>query len=84
MRRGRPSKRREVAQSILDVLSSVEVPMSVLSIKKRVEERIGRVSWNTVKKYLDELVTMERVEAIPLPHSKLEGKEGLTVYRIKR
>ncbi|MEM5790570.1 MAG: hypothetical protein QXP77_00755 [Candidatus Aenigmatarchaeota archaeon] len=41
------------------------------------------LSWNTVQKYLQELVELGRVEAIPTPHSKREG-EGLTVYILKR
>jgi len=46
---------------------------------------MGRnVSWNTVQKYLQELVELGKVEAIPTPHSKKEGKEGLTVYMLKR
>jgi hypothetical protein len=42
------------------------------------------VNWNTVKKYLDELVKLDKVQAIPLPHSKEENKTGLIVYSIKK
>jgi hypothetical protein len=42
------------------------------------------VSWNTIQKYLDELVKIDKVQPIPLPHSKIEGKNGLIVYQLKK
>jgi hypothetical protein len=43
-----------------------------------------QVSWNTVQKYLHELIEANQVQAITLPHSKEDGKEGLTVYTLKK
>jgi len=43
-----------------------------------------RLSWNTVQKYLQELVDLGKVEVISTPHSKKDGKEGLTVYMLKK
>jgi predicted transcriptional regulator len=42
------------------------------------------LSWNTVQKYLDELVKNNQVSAVPLPHSREKGKAGVTVYILKR
>jgi hypothetical protein len=47
--------------------------------------KLGRkVSWNTTHKYVQELVEVGKIRRIPLPHSKLEGRTGLTVYELVR
>jgi hypothetical protein len=85
MKRGRPSARNTVQANILDILSSSQIPLTVSSLAKMISPKVGRtVSWNTVQKYLDELVQIEKVQPIPLPHSKIEGKTGLTVYQLKK
>lgn len=85
MKRGRPSKRFPIQSLILEVLREGKVPMSVLSITKKISEKTNsNVSWNTVKKYLDELVRLDKVRSITLPHSKIEGKDGLTIYTLKK
>jgi hypothetical protein len=43
-----------------------------------------RISWNTAQKYIQELVEMNKIQPMALPHSKIDGKTGLTVYTIKR
>ncbi|MEM5794341.1 MAG: hypothetical protein QXS48_01135 [Candidatus Aenigmatarchaeota archaeon] len=85
MKRGRPSKRFEVQNLIIEVLREINTPISINAIRNMVSKRIGKeVSWNTISKYLEELVEVGKVESIPTPHSKKEGKKGLTVYILKR
>lgn len=85
MRRGRLPERHKIQSNILDVLSSSQIPLTISSLAKAISPKLGKtVSWNTVQKYLDELVQVEKVIAMPLPHSKIEGKEGLIVYQMKK
>ena len=85
MRRGRPTVRIETQREIIKLLSSVNIPMNVSNITKNVSRRFGKnLSWNTVQKYINELVKLEKVQAINLPHSKIEGKTGLTLYILKK
>ncbi|MFH7882326.1 MAG: hypothetical protein QW140_01230, partial [Candidatus Aenigmatarchaeota archaeon] len=73
-----------VQQYIIKCLESIETPVSIEALRKQISKNLGKsLSWNTVQKYLQELVELGRVEAIPTPHSKREG-EGLTVYILKR
>lgn len=84
-KRGRPSIRTTIHTNIIDVLSSDKVPLTISFIRKRVSERVGRqISWNTIEKYMSELVQMNKIQKITLEHSKKEGKEGLTVYTLKK
>ncbi|MCS7106044.1 MAG: hypothetical protein NZ942_01885, partial [Candidatus Aenigmarchaeota archaeon] len=70
---------------ILEILKELSTPISINAIRGMISEKLGKeVSWNTVHKYLDELVGIGKVEAIQTPHSKKEGKKGLTVYILKR
>lgn len=85
MKRGRPSLRFIVHQALINILENSEAPMNVLSLTKEASKILGRsLSWNTVQKYLKELIELDKVEPITLAHSKIEGKEGLTVFKIKR
>jgi hypothetical protein len=85
MKRGRPNIRSQIQPKILEILSKNNIPMNVSTICSYLSSEMKRpISWNTVKKYLDELVRLDKVQAIPLPHSKEENKTGLTVYSIKR
>ena len=85
MKRGRPSKRTLIQKNILEVLATTEFPLTTLAITRRISKKLNKkISWNTVKKYLDELVGIDKVQAIKLPHSKKEGKEGLTIYSLKK
>ncbi|MDI6798445.1 MAG: hypothetical protein QMD12_00365 [Candidatus Aenigmarchaeota archaeon] len=85
MKRGRPSERGAIQTSILEVLSSTQIPLTISSLAKMISQKVGRtVSWNTVRKYLDELVQIGKVQPLRLPHSKIEGKNGLTVYQLKK
>lgn len=85
MKRGRPSKRIEISNSILNVFTSSQTPLTIAHLAKKVSEGKEKpVSWNTVQKYLDSLVQQEKIQAIVLPHSKDETKKGLTVYTLKK
>jgi len=84
MKRGRPNVRGIVTPLILDILSD-NMARSINSLVGEVSKRLGkRISWNTVQKYLQSLVETGKVEGIATPHSKIEGKTGLTVYILKR
>jgi hypothetical protein len=85
MKRGRPSARSAIQSNILEVLSSSQMPYTVSALVKKISPKVGRtVSWNTIQKYLDELVQLNKIQPIPLPHSKKEGKTGLVVYQLKK
>lgn len=84
MKRGRPNIRGIISPLILEILSD-NLPRSVKSLEDEISKRLKRkVSWNTVQKYLQELIETGKVTALATPHSKIEGKEGLTVYILKR
>lgn len=85
MKRGRPNVRDMVQSNLLSVLGSSETPLTVSSLTRFVSKEVNKtISWNTVQKYLDELIDREQVRAINLPHSKLEDRSGLTVYVLKK
>jgi hypothetical protein len=85
MRRGRPNIRTVIQSNLLNVLGSSQTPMTISSLTRFVSEETKRqVSWNTVQKYVEELIKIDKIQAITLPHSKQENKTGLTVYTIKK
>ena len=85
MKRGRPSVRNRIKPLIVETITNNRLPISVNNIKKSVEKELKKdISWNTIKKYLDELVKTDVVSPVILPHSKVEKKDGLIVYTIKR
>ncbi len=85
MKRGRKPLRSKIIPLIIEALENTEVPLNINSIKSYVNSKIGRnLSWNTVMKYVQELIELGKIEAIALPHSKDPKKFGLTLYRLKR
>lgn len=85
MKRGRPNVRARVQSNLVTILSTSQTPLTVSTLTRFVSKDFNRtVSWNTVQKYLDELVQSEKVQAIQLPHSKIEDRTGLTVYVMKK
>ena len=85
MKRGRPNVRNLIQGSILETLSSTQFPMTISSLAKIISTKHNRsISWNTIEKYLNELTEMNKIQPMPLPHSKIEGKTGLTVYQLKK
>ncbi len=84
MKRGRPNVRREIQKEIINVLSTKNIPMTTSNIAREISKKLNkRVSWNTVEKYIKELVNMDKVTPIQLPHSKKQGERGLTLYKLK-
>jgi len=82
VKRGRPSLRSKVKPLILETLSSGTL-LTTHAITQKISEQLGkRISWNTIYKYLRELIEANKIKAITLPHSKVEGKQGLVVYQI--
>ncbi len=85
MKRGRPTIRLQIQRHIIEILAEVGVPMTISSLAKKISVKMQRtISWNTVEKYMQELVKLEQIKAIQLPHSKVENTIGLTVYTIKK
>jgi hypothetical protein len=85
MKSGRPNARKKVAPLILKCLGESRVPLTVSALARTVSKEIGSTaSWNTIQKYLRELIEANKVDAISLPHSKSEDKNGLTVYALKK
>jgi len=85
MKRGRPNKRLKVQTTILESLQQMNAPLTISSMARLVSDRHNeQISWNTVRKYVNEMIATNKIEAVRLPHSKEEGKDGLTVYMLKR
>lgn len=85
MKRGRPNIRYKIQQEITTILSRFSTPVAISTIKKEVSQSVNReISWNTVQKYVQELVDSGRLQAIQLSHSKVENKEGLVLYTLKK
>ncbi len=85
MKRGRPSTRKKITPLILKHLENSKLPLTISSLARIISKDVGyTVSWNTIEKYLRENIETNKIQAISLPHSKKEGKSGLTVYVLKK
>jgi hypothetical protein len=85
MKRGRPNSRVLIQESVIDALKSLSTPITISALTEIISGKFNKpVSWNTIQKYVLELVEMDKIQPTPLPHSKIEGKNGLTVYQLKR
>lgn len=85
MKKGRPSLRQVVKENILQTLEETNLPLNIHSLTKKISEKIGRnLSWNTTRKYLQELVEVDKVEALRVMHSKKKEGFGLTLYKLKK
>lgn len=85
MKRGRPNIRRIIQQEIIKILIELKTPVATSVISKEVSKTLNhRISWNTVQKYVQELVESGKIQAIQLPHSKIENKSGLVLYTLKK
>ncbi|MEM4959011.1 MAG: hypothetical protein QXX12_03945 [Nanopusillaceae archaeon] len=84
MRKGRPSKRFEIYRLIEEYFKENPFPSNINRILKYIYEKTGqKYSWNTFKKYLEELAKLDKIKRIKLPHSKIKDKEGLTLYYLE-
>lgn len=85
MKRGRPNIRSTIQSTIIEILSQSNTPQTVSSVNRFVSKKLGKtISWNTIQKYLNELVGENKVKTIQLPHSKEDEKIGLVVYLIEK
>ena len=85
MKRGRPNIRRVVQDQIITTLGHINTPITISTLLKEVSQSVNReISWNTIQKYVQELVESGKIQAIQLPHSKIENRAGLVVYTLKR
>ena len=85
MKRGRHNIRRLIQEEIIKVVSSFNTPVTTSVMRKEISKTLNKnISWNTIQKYLTELVETGRIQPIQLPHSKLENKSGLIVYTLKK
>ncbi|MEM5832085.1 MAG: hypothetical protein QXI09_01950 [Candidatus Aenigmatarchaeota archaeon] len=61
---GRRPYRQIIYNLLLSILSE-EIPQNIEAIRRHLSIKIGKeLSWNTVKKYVDELVEMGKVDKI--------------------
>ena len=85
MKRGRPNVRETIQSNLMAALMGSQTPLTTSTLTRVISKEVNKqVSWNTVQKYLDELIQTEKVQAIELPHSKIEDRTGLTVYVLKK
>ena len=85
IKRGRPNIRKMIHSNLLEILDSSETPLTTSSLTKIVSREVNRtISWNTVQKYVDELIEQEKINSVTLPHSKIDDRQGLTMYSIKK
>ena len=75
MKRGRHSD-MSIQLLIYSVLNSSEMPLTIEKIRKKIyEKELRNISWNTVKKHGDQLVSQGKI------FSKQDGKMVLYWYR---
>ena len=85
MKRGRPNIRKMIHSNLLEVLDNSPTPLTTSTLTKFVSKEVNRtVSWNTVQKYVNELIEQEKIQSVTLPHSKLDDRDGLTMYSLKK
>lgn len=85
MKRGRPNVRKVIQSNLTTILGTSQTPMTTSSLTRFISKDQNRkFSWNTIQKYIDEMVQEQKLEAIILPHSKIEDKDGLTMYTLKK
>ena len=79
MRQGRPAMREEFRRDILDVLAAYPYPVTIRTVKGLLDRRRARpCGWDTVQKYLQELVAERLVLRQALPTGR--GHRPLVVY----
>jgi len=85
MKRGRKNIRNQVQISVLEILGENRSGLNIESLRSRISIKFNHeVSWNTVQKYIQELVEINKIQPTILPHSKDQTKEGLTLYTLKK
>lgn len=85
MKRGRPSRRADIKKAIISVLEKSNTPLTISALGRFIIHEFSTpVSWNTIQKYVRELVETNHIQPISLPHSKKTGETGLVVYALKK
>lgn len=85
MKKGRPTKRFLIYKLIEEYFRENPYPSNINKITAYISQKSGKkISWNTVKKYLEELVRLDKINKINLPHSKNKEKKGLTLYSYEK
>lgn len=85
MKRGRRPLRKELYSEIIEILRDINSPLTIFFISKEISQRTNKkISWNTVQKYIHELVESGQLQALQTPHSKIENKPGLVLYSLKK
>ena len=83
MKHGRPAMREHFRHEILEALQQLPYPVTVSTIRHLVEARSAqRSGWDTIQKYLEELVAERLVLRQPLPTQP--GRKPLVVYLGRR
>ena len=83
MKRGRPAMGAEFRRQILRILSAAEYPVTATTIKQLLDERRAHpCGWDTVRKYVEELVTERLVLRQALPTER--GRKPLVIYLGRR
>ena len=83
MKRGRPAMREEFRRQILMVLGKTPYPITVTNVRRLVEaRRTHPCGWDTIQKYLQELVAERLVLREPLPPQP--KRKPLVLYRGRR
>jgi hypothetical protein len=79
MKGGRPAMREQFRREIINVLADYQYPATTSTVKRLLDLRHGRpCGWDTVEKYLQELVADQLVAREALPAQGL--RKPLVVY----
>lgn len=81
---GRKPIRLPVQTAVIEILSNTDFPLSCNVLKKEIRKRSGKnIHFDTVKKYLDELVRKNMIFRKELPPAKKEHMKGTVLYSKK-
>jgi len=79
---GRRPIRFEIESKIMRILNKTEVPVTCSYVKREITMR-RKVHFDTVKKYLEELVHRDAIFKKILPPTKKQHIKGMTLYSKK-
>ena len=79
---GRRPIRFEIESKIMKILDKTEVPVTCSYVKKEISKR-KKVHFDTVKKYLEDLVLRNVIFKKNLPPTKKQHVKGMTLYSKK-
>ena len=79
---GRRPIKFEVESKILRILDKTEVPVTCSYVRKEITKR-KKTHFDTVKKYLEDLVQRDVIFKKVLPPTKKQHRKGMTLYSKK-